>query len=158
MNFRKSSKIPFRTFPRIHLFGGAKKTIQETSSQSVCERAVFEPNLLNQSSKQRTGCAISYLLESKLAQYLIQNYHQPSEILIVSPHILLTLPILLSLFTILMLLTLLALLKLPILPKVISDNSWCFNKSALPQIQRRKRDAGCALLSFRWIGKKNTLN
>ena len=53
-----------------------------------------------------------------------------------------------------MLLTLLALLKLPILPKVISDNSWCFNKSALPQIQRRKRDAGCALLSFSWIGKK----
>ena len=56
----------FREFIR---FGGAKK-IQETSSQSVFERAVFEPNLLNQSSKQRTGCAISYLLESKLAQYL----------------------------------------------------------------------------------------
>ena len=66
----------------------ARKKIQETLSQSVqvCERAVFESNLLNQSSKQRTGCAISYLLESKLAQYLIQNYHQPSEMLIVSPH------------------------------------------------------------------------
>ena len=80
----KGSSEFFREFIR---FGGAKKkTIQETSSQSVFERAVFEPNLLNQSSKQRTGCAISYLLESKLAQYLIQNYHQPLEMLIVSPH------------------------------------------------------------------------
>ena len=91
----KGSSELFREFIR---FGGAKKkTIQETSSQSVFERAVFEPNLLNQSSKQRTGCAISYLLESKVAQYLIQKYHQPSEMLIASPHILLTLPILLSL-------------------------------------------------------------
>ena len=148
----KGSSELFREFIR---FGDAKKKSKKLHlNQSVFERAVFEPNLLNQSSKQRTGCAISYLLESKLAQYLIQNYHQPSEILIVSPHILLTLPILLSLFKILMLLTLLAMLKLPILPKVISDNSWCFNKSALPQIQRRKRDAGCALLSFSWIGKK----
>ena len=53
-----------------------------------------------------TGCAISYLLESKVAQYLIQKYHQPSQMLIASPHILLAL---LTLFT---LLTLLKLLKL----------------------------------------------
>ena len=33
-----------------------------------------------------TGCAICYLLESKVAQYLIQKYHQPSEMLIVSRH------------------------------------------------------------------------
>ena len=71
----------------------------------------------NHPSKQQQD-AISYLLESKVAQYLIQKYHQPSDMLIASPHILLTLPILLSLLTLLILLTLLALLKLPILPKV----------------------------------------
>ena len=85
----------------------------------MCERAVFESNLQNHSTKQQQDVrAIGYLLESKVAQYLIQKYHQPSDMLIASPHILLTLPILLSLLTLLILLTLLALLKLPILPKV----------------------------------------
>ena len=83
-----------------------KKTKKLYFSQWVCERAVFEPNMQNHPSKQQQD-AICYLLESKVAQYLIQKYHQPSsEMLIASPHILL------ALLTLLTLLTLLKLLKL----------------------------------------------
>ena len=108
---------PLRTFQRIRPFWWREKKSKKLYfNQWVCVRAVFEPNMQNHPSKQQQD-AISYLLESKVAQYSIQKYHQPSEMLIASPHILPTLPILLSLLTLLILLTLLALLKLPILPK-----------------------------------------